>query len=315
MPGRSYNSAEYRYGFNGQEKDDEVYGGGNSTTAEFWQYDTRLGRRWNVDPMAHERFEWSPYNAMRCNPIYNVDATGALDGWYNDANGNTTYDANINSQADLDAAGISGSYVGQTFSGTMANGYGVSGDAQGNLNVSLPAVEVTASKTTPAAPAPTSSIAMSNPEIPTLSKTATPWMDYAFKEKGQSEWSTGNNPKIVEYLNTAGNKSKSDETAWCASFASWCMSKSNIPFAGPVGNSWSTWGRGLSKPAYGSVAVFKTGHVGFVAGETSSGKLVMLHGNWSNRVDLSTYGIDKAQIKLYRYPESFTPSYTLPKYK
>ncbi|MFN6328023.1 MAG: hypothetical protein ACK4WA_04575, partial [Chitinophagales bacterium] len=40
----------YYFGFNGQEKDNEVYGEGNLNTAEFWQYDTRIGRRWNVDP-------------------------------------------------------------------------------------------------------------------------------------------------------------------------------------------------------------------------------------------------------------------------
>jgi hypothetical protein len=74
MPGRSYNSAGYRYGFNGQEKDDEVYGSGNITTAEFWQYDTRLGRRWNVDPLT---YEWqSSYAAFNNNPVYFNDPLG-----------------------------------------------------------------------------------------------------------------------------------------------------------------------------------------------------------------------------------------------
>ncbi len=40
----------YRYGFNGQEKDNNMAGMGNINTAEFWEYDTRLGRRWNMDP-------------------------------------------------------------------------------------------------------------------------------------------------------------------------------------------------------------------------------------------------------------------------
>lgn len=40
----------YRFGFNGQEKDDEVSGSGNTNTALYWEYDTRLGRRWNLDP-------------------------------------------------------------------------------------------------------------------------------------------------------------------------------------------------------------------------------------------------------------------------
>ncbi|MBN9381989.1 MAG: RHS repeat protein, partial [Chitinophagaceae bacterium] len=41
---------KYRYGFNGQEKSDEIKGSGNSYTAEFWEYDPRIGQRWNLDP-------------------------------------------------------------------------------------------------------------------------------------------------------------------------------------------------------------------------------------------------------------------------
>ena len=43
-------NSSYRYGFNGQEKDNEIYGTGNLNTAEYWEYDARIGRRWNVDP-------------------------------------------------------------------------------------------------------------------------------------------------------------------------------------------------------------------------------------------------------------------------
>ncbi|MBI1308197.1 MAG: hypothetical protein GC181_16465, partial [Bacteroidetes bacterium] len=41
MHDRSYSNAnkDYRFGFNGQERDDEVSGKSNSMTAEFWQYD------------------------------------------------------------------------------------------------------------------------------------------------------------------------------------------------------------------------------------------------------------------------------------
>lgn len=66
----------YRFGFNGQEKDNEVYGEGNSYTAEFWQYDPRLGRRWNVDPLTH-RYVWiSPYATYTNNPIIQIDVLG-----------------------------------------------------------------------------------------------------------------------------------------------------------------------------------------------------------------------------------------------
>lgn len=43
--------AGYSFGFNGQEKDNEITDvKGTHNTAMFWEYDTRLGMRWNMDP-------------------------------------------------------------------------------------------------------------------------------------------------------------------------------------------------------------------------------------------------------------------------
>jgi RHS repeat-associated protein len=78
LPGRNYSSGSYRFGLNGQEKDDEVYGAtGTSYTAEFWQYDPRTGRRWNMDPV--DKPWMSPYHAFSNKPILNVDPNGAND--------------------------------------------------------------------------------------------------------------------------------------------------------------------------------------------------------------------------------------------
>ena len=74
QPGRSYNSPDYRYGFNTQEKVDEVKGSGNHYTAEFWLYNPRAVHRWNMDPKAHPGF--SPYDIMRGNPIMFNDPYG-----------------------------------------------------------------------------------------------------------------------------------------------------------------------------------------------------------------------------------------------
>jgi RHS repeat-associated protein len=69
------NGTDYRYGFQGQEADDEVSGEGNSYTAEFWQYSSRIGRRWNIDPVL-KGYE-SPYACFANNPIWFVDLNGA----------------------------------------------------------------------------------------------------------------------------------------------------------------------------------------------------------------------------------------------
>ena len=67
----------YRYSFNGQEKDDEVAGEGNVNTAQYWEYDTRLGRRWNLDvkPQAY----CSNYSVFSNAPLIKVDPKGNSD--------------------------------------------------------------------------------------------------------------------------------------------------------------------------------------------------------------------------------------------
>jgi hypothetical protein len=64
----------YRFGFNGQEKVNEIAGVGNHNTAEFWEYDTRIARRWNLDPVVKP---WeSSYAAFNNSPIFKNDVKG-----------------------------------------------------------------------------------------------------------------------------------------------------------------------------------------------------------------------------------------------
>jgi RHS repeat-associated protein len=76
MVGRTFSASNaYRYGFNGQEKDDEIKGSGNNYNAEYWEYDSRLGRRWNRDPIV--KVSESPYMTFGNNPILLRDPNGA----------------------------------------------------------------------------------------------------------------------------------------------------------------------------------------------------------------------------------------------
>jgi len=74
MPGRSFSSHSYRFGFNGQERTDEVYGKGNLNTVLFWEYDTRLERRWNLDPKP--QISISDYACFANNSILLSDLLG-----------------------------------------------------------------------------------------------------------------------------------------------------------------------------------------------------------------------------------------------
>jgi predicted chitinase len=51
----------YRFGFQAQEKDNEIYGKGNTYYFKFREHDARIGRFWSVDPLAAKYPHYSPY--------------------------------------------------------------------------------------------------------------------------------------------------------------------------------------------------------------------------------------------------------------
>ena len=65
-------ASEYRFGFNGQEQDKVIYG--ESYTADYWQYDSRIGQRWNLD-LIYTGME-SRYATFGNNPIFYNDPDG-----------------------------------------------------------------------------------------------------------------------------------------------------------------------------------------------------------------------------------------------
>jgi hypothetical protein len=71
---RMYQADGYRYGYNTQEKVDEIAGSGNHFTAQYWEYDPRLVIRWNQDPK--QIIGISPYVINGDNPIYYTDRNG-----------------------------------------------------------------------------------------------------------------------------------------------------------------------------------------------------------------------------------------------
>ncbi|GAA4272075.1 RHS repeat-associated core domain-containing protein [Aquimarina gracilis] len=62
QPNRHKDSKSYRYGFQGQEKDDEIKGEGNSVNFKFRMHDPRLGRFFAVDPLTKKYPHYSPFS-------------------------------------------------------------------------------------------------------------------------------------------------------------------------------------------------------------------------------------------------------------
>ncbi len=69
-------SENYRFGYQGSMKDDEIYGTGNSYTTEFRELDVRLMRWWSNDPLTKKTPWESPYVSMGNNPIWFNDVKG-----------------------------------------------------------------------------------------------------------------------------------------------------------------------------------------------------------------------------------------------
>jgi RHS repeat-associated protein len=66
----------YRYGFQNQEKDDEVKGKGNSYDFGARMLDARLGRWLSVDPLEFKYPSMTPYGFVGNNPIRAIDPNG-----------------------------------------------------------------------------------------------------------------------------------------------------------------------------------------------------------------------------------------------
>ena len=88
MPNRHGSSNSYRYGFQGQEKDDELKGEGNSLNYTFRMHDPRVGRFFAVDPLTSKYPHYTPYSFsgnkvirfVELEGLEEADPTG-FDGW------------------------------------------------------------------------------------------------------------------------------------------------------------------------------------------------------------------------------------------
>ncbi|WP_222165492.1 RHS repeat-associated core domain-containing protein [Edaphocola aurantiacus] len=70
------NKDRYRFGFNGQEKDNELKGVGNSINYKARMQDTRVAKFLSLDPLSQKFPMLTPYQFASNNPILNVDLDG-----------------------------------------------------------------------------------------------------------------------------------------------------------------------------------------------------------------------------------------------
>jgi len=84
MPSRTFSSDKYRFGFNGQEEDNEVSGQtGSYLNYKYRMYDCRIGRFIAVDPIKAKFPMLTPYQHSSLNPIWNNEFEGLEGIQYN----------------------------------------------------------------------------------------------------------------------------------------------------------------------------------------------------------------------------------------
>ncbi len=101
---KGYNNAltgrNHKYGFGGKEEQEEV---GLEWIDFGWRnYEASLGRWMNIDPLAEEYMDYSPFNSMMNNPLSFIDPDGRAALWVPKVNddGTTTYVAEEGDSAD-----------------------------------------------------------------------------------------------------------------------------------------------------------------------------------------------------------------------
>ncbi len=78
---RTWNSIGYRYGFNGKEMDNDIYGRGNIYDYGFRIYNPRIGKFLSVDPLSPKYPWYTPYQFAGNKPIAAIDLDGAEELW------------------------------------------------------------------------------------------------------------------------------------------------------------------------------------------------------------------------------------------
>ncbi len=81
LDGRTISMDSYRYGFQNQEKDDEIKGAGNSVNYTYRMHDPRVGRFFAVDPLA-SKYPWNSVYAFSENRLLDAVELEGLEAYF-----------------------------------------------------------------------------------------------------------------------------------------------------------------------------------------------------------------------------------------
>lgn len=140
------------------------------------------------------------------------------------------------------------------------------------------------------------------------------WMVEARKYVGLREIpGAKHNSTILRWWEAIRAPFKDDETPWCAGFVGGILEEAGHESSrSGMARSYLNWGMKLSKPAQGAVVVLwrgspggSSGHVGFLAGISTSGDLWILGGNQSDAVTVAKF--PASRLLGFRWPAGVDP--------
>ena len=145
-----------------------------------------------------------------------------------------------------------------------------------------------------------------------------PWLMLARGELGTQEAPGDvNNPKVLAYYRDAGHPEiNAEKVAWCAAFTGAMLERSGYASSKQLNaRSYLTWGKPVTKPYPGCIAVFSRGdprswegHVGFYLSETAI-EIEILAGNQGDAVSIGRE--PKSRLLGYREPVTGANSRTM----
>ncbi len=152
-------------------------------------------------------------------------------------------------------------------------------------------------------------------KVAVVVETSNEWMKIAKKEIGQAEISgKKHNPKIIKYHASTTLKAKADEVAWCSSFVNWVITAAKLKGTdSAAAASWVAWGEKTTAKT-GAITIIRNSkaansslttsgnHVGFLVKETAT-HYVLLGGNQSDQVKISTFPKSSWTLRGYRWPK------------
>lgn len=105
---------------------------------------------------------------------------------------------------------------------------------------------------------------------------------------------------------TSIGKGDDSKLPWCGAFVAHCLQNCHMAHAQRYASAkaWLEWGTKLTGPALGCVVVFEReggGHVGFVYGRDTKGRLLVLGGNQGDAVNVAPF--DLKRVAGYLWPE------------